>query len=142
MDDVRQGALPLRAVAEDTPRWNPPFLLGVCRFALEDVAVGGTVIAAGGRVWISLASANRDERQFPSPDTFDPNRLPAHLAFGHGFHQCLGAPLARLEMWTTRPRSPGRNSPTAWSVRSACVGSRSSGPRRNGPRTPPAASWR
>lgn len=84
-------------MVEETLRWNPPFLPGVRRFALEDVAVGGTAIPAGGRVWISLASANRDERQFPSPDTFDPNRLPAHLAFGHGFHHCLGAPLARLE---------------------------------------------
>ncbi|WP_432029602.1 cytochrome P450 family protein [Streptomyces sp. 1222.5] len=97
MDDVRQGTLPLRAVVEETLRWNPPFPLGVRRFALEDVPVGGTVVPAGGRVWISIASANRDERRFPSPDTFDPNRLPVHLAFGHGFHHCLGAPLARLE---------------------------------------------
>ena len=45
-----------------------------------------------------LASANRDERQFPDPDRLDLSREPnRHLAFGLGLHYCLGAPLARLE---------------------------------------------
>ncbi|MDX2592825.1 cytochrome P450 [Streptomyces sp. WI03-4A] len=97
MGQVRQRALPIRAVIEETLRWNPPFPLGVRRFALEDITIGGTVIPAGGRVWISIASANRDERQFSSPGIFAPDRPTAHLAFGHGIHYCLGAPLARLE---------------------------------------------
>jgi len=43
-------------------------------------------------------SANRDERHFPNPDTFDLARnSPDHLGFGFGIHDCLGAPLARLE---------------------------------------------
>jgi cytochrome P450 len=49
-------------------------------------------------VLILYGSANRDERQFPDPDTFDLARNPQdHLGFGFGIHYCLGAPLARLE---------------------------------------------
>jgi cytochrome P450 len=45
-----------------------------------------------------IGSANRDERQFQRPEQFDIDRGPVrHLAFGHGMHFCLGAPLARLE---------------------------------------------
>ncbi|WP_435281821.1 cytochrome P450 family protein [Streptomyces koelreuteriae] len=97
MHQVRQRSLPVRAVVEETLRWNPPFPLAVRRFALEDITIGDTVIPAGGRVWISIASANRDDREFPSPDSFTPGCPSTHLAFGHGIHYCLGAPLARLE---------------------------------------------
>ncbi|MFC9132028.1 cytochrome P450 [Streptomyces sp. NPDC057099] len=97
MHQVRQRSLPVQAVIEETLRWNPPFPLAVRRFALEDITIGDTVIPAGGRVWISIASANRDDREFPSPDSFTPGSPSTHLAFGHGIHYCLGAPLARLE---------------------------------------------
>jgi cytochrome P450 len=97
MAEVRDGRTPVRAVLEETMRWNPPFTLGVRRFALEDLTIGDVTIPAGGRVWVSLVSANRDDARFPSPDSFDPSRTPAHLGFGHGIHYCLGAPLARLE---------------------------------------------
>jgi cytochrome P450 len=97
MYQVRQRTLPVQAVIEETLRWNPPFPLAVRRFALEDITIGDTVIPAGGRVWVSIASANRDDREFPSPDSFIPGHPSPHLAFGHGIHYCLGAPLARLE---------------------------------------------
>jgi len=52
----------------------------------------------GAMVHVVLASANRDERQFPNPDALDISREPnRHLSFGLGAHFCLGAPLARLE---------------------------------------------
>jgi cytochrome P450 len=69
------------------------------RIATEDVPVAGEVVPANGFVTISTLSANHDDRQFPDPDRFDPHRDPnKHLAFGHGIHFCLGAPLARLEV--------------------------------------------
>ncbi|MFE1444419.1 cytochrome P450 [Streptomyces sp. NPDC058739] len=97
MTAVRHGFVPIRAVIEETLRWNPPFPLGVRRFATEDVMIGEEVIPAGDRVWVSIASANRDEREFKRPDDFDVGRGASHLTFGHGIHYCLGAPLARLE---------------------------------------------
>ncbi|MGW4848811.1 cytochrome P450 [Nocardia brasiliensis] len=57
--------------------------------------LGAGVIPAGELVLVALASANRDERHFPNPAAFEPGRTSGHLAFGHGFHDCLGAGLAR-----------------------------------------------
>ena len=62
-----------------------------------DVPSGGR-IPTGARVALVWASANRDERHWPDPDTLDVTRPPQrHLSFGEGIHHCLGAPLARLE---------------------------------------------
>ncbi|MGX5183396.1 cytochrome P450 family protein [Streptomyces avermitilis] len=97
LKSLGDGHLPSRLVIEETLRWNPPSALGVRRFALQDVTIGGTEIPTGGRVWIALISANRDEAQFEAPDDFNPHRNPGHLSFGHGAHYCLGASLARLE---------------------------------------------
>lgn len=99
LDALRAGRLTPGQVTEEVLRWNPPALLAVRRFPREDVVIGGTAVAAGERVWLSWASANRDEEVFPHPDVFDPGRPAArpHLAFGHGPHHCPGAALARLE---------------------------------------------
>ena len=60
--------------------------------------VGGVDVPADELVMIALLAANRDERVFADPDRLDLTRSPnPHLAFGHGIHHCLGAPLARLE---------------------------------------------
>ena len=50
-------------------------------------------------MFVSLAGANRDPTKFPRPNELNMARNPAsnHLAFGHGIHYCIGAPLARLE---------------------------------------------
>lgn len=69
------------------------------RIAAKDFELGGHHIRENEIIWVWLASANRDERQFPDPDRFDLRRTPnRHLSFGHGIHYCLGAPLARLEV--------------------------------------------
>jgi cytochrome P450 len=69
------------------------------RWVLEDVEFQGTRIAAGDRVLLLPAAANRDPRKFVDPDRFDITRQPnPHLAFGKGIHTCIGAMLARIEM--------------------------------------------
>ena len=61
--------------------------------------IEGMLIPKGSRVWVVFAAANRDDREFPSPDQFLPDRdnVNKHLAFGKGHHFCIGAPLSRLE---------------------------------------------
>jgi len=60
--------------------------------------IDGVELPAGARVMVSYASANRDERRWDDPDTFDITRnSAAHVAFGHGEHACVGMGLARLE---------------------------------------------
>jgi cytochrome P450 PksS len=68
------------------------------RFTREEITLGDVTIPIDAVVYAVLASANRDERQFNEPNTLDLSRQPnRHVAFGHGIHFCLGAPLARLE---------------------------------------------
>ncbi|BCY11927.1 cytochrome P450 [Actinoplanes sp. L3-i22] len=83
---------------EETLRLAGPSATTTYRVTTSPLTVGGTTIPAGEQVLVSLLSANRDESRFTAPDDFDLNRHDGgHLAFGHGIHFCLGAPLARLE---------------------------------------------
>jgi cytochrome P450 len=67
------------------------------RTATREVDVHGQTVRAGDKVVLAFGSANRDERKFPDPDTFDIERRPlGHLGFGSGKHFCLGAQMARL----------------------------------------------
>ena len=69
------------------------------RTTTRDVEINGQTIKEGEVVALLWISANRDEEIFPNPHEFDLNReRNPHLAFGHGVHKCLGAPLARMEM--------------------------------------------
>jgi hypothetical protein len=82
---------------EEFLRFDPP-VQGVERFMAEDVVFLGERLRRGDRVYLMIASANRDERVVPEPDRFDVTRSPnRHLSFGFGTHFCLGASLARLE---------------------------------------------
>jgi cytochrome P450 len=69
------------------------------RVALEDIEIGGQVIRAGEGVIMPNDIANRDPEAFPDPDRLDIQRdARHHVAFGFGVHQCLGQPLARMEL--------------------------------------------
>jgi cholest-4-en-3-one 26-monooxygenase len=98
MDELRSDPALLPAAIEELLRYVTP-VVQFCRTAVTDTEVGGQPIAAGDRLALFYASANRDERAFTDPDSVDVTRQPNdHVAFGAGGpHYCLGASLARLE---------------------------------------------
>jgi cytochrome P450 PksS len=88
----------IKPAIEELLRYASPVEMATERYACEDVSLAGVTIPRGEIVFAVIASANRDERQFPDPDTLDITREPnKHLSFGLGAHFCLGATLARLE---------------------------------------------
>jgi cytochrome P450 PksS len=92
------------AAVEEMLRFDGPVKHATARWALDEIELGGQRIPAGEMLLPLLLSANRDEARFPEPDRFDITRSPnKHLAFGAGFHFCLGAPLARLEAQVAIP---------------------------------------
>jgi cytochrome P450 len=85
-------------MVEEVLRYDGPISTSTLRFTTEPVTIGDADIPAGQLILVSLLAANRDHAQYERPDQFDVTRKPAqHLAFGHGIHYCLGAPLARVE---------------------------------------------
>jgi cytochrome P450 len=83
-------------------RWCGPVKIARMRYAAEDVELGGVTIRRGEVVQPVLVSANHDPREYPEVEKLDVTRRPAgrgegHVGFGHGFHYCLGAALARQE---------------------------------------------
>ncbi len=82
---------------EEILRYRSP-VQAMFRFCKQDVELNGQRLEMGSSVIAWIGSANHDASQFPDPEVFNPARSPnRHLAFGHGIHYCLGAPLARLE---------------------------------------------
>jgi len=87
----------MEQAVEETLRFDPPVQM-LIRFALRSAEVAGVTIPEGSLALMLVGAANRDEAVCPEPDSFRVTRRPGrHLAFGHGIHFCLGAPLARLE---------------------------------------------
>jgi cytochrome P450 len=83
---------------EELLRYAGPVHIATVRFTAEPVTVGGVRIPEGEFVALSLISANLDADRFADPEVLDVRRPGGgHLAFGHGIHHCVGAPLARLE---------------------------------------------
>jgi cytochrome P450 len=104
---ANQGLIP--RFVEELLRIAAPLQIAL-RYALIDVNVGGVDIPAGSKVFVGLASANRDECPYPVGERVDLERKNAgtHITFGGGVHHCLGSELARLELrvsfreWLTR----------------------------------------
>ncbi|MCP2329926.1 cytochrome P450 family protein [Actinoalloteichus caeruleus] len=95
---LRADLARLPAAVEELLRHDGPVNVATFRFTTEPVRLAGVDLPADAVVMVSLGAADRDPSRFPEPDRLDLRRRSAgHLAFGHGIHYCLGAPLARAE---------------------------------------------
>ncbi len=98
LTQLREHPDQVPAALEEHLRHLGPVHIATLRFTTETVTLGDTTIGTDELVFVSLAAANRDPHRFTEPELVDYDRdNPGHLAFGHGIHVCLGAPLARAE---------------------------------------------
>jgi cytochrome P450 len=95
---LRDDLTLLPAAVEELLRFESPINVATFRYAAETIEVDGVTIAPGDAVFVAIGAINRDPTKFDTPDRLDIARpATGHLAFGHGLHHCLGAPLARTE---------------------------------------------
>ena len=88
----------MHGAVDELLRFDAPVPHSTFRYALTPVDIGAATIPAGAQVIICLAAADRDAGRYANPDALDIERTETrHLAFGHGIHHCLDAPLARME---------------------------------------------
>lgn len=104
LSEIRENSDLMPDFVEESIRMEPS-LRAIVRTAKEPVEVGDVLIPEGARLLLHLASANRDEKHFSDPDSFNIHRedstsgrkaMHKHLGLGHGIHYCAGAPLGRL----------------------------------------------
>ncbi|MCH0539989.1 cytochrome P450 [Streptomyces sp. MUM 203J] len=99
LDRLRADPDEIPASLDELLRFDSAVSTATFRFTTEAITLGGTDLPAGVPVQIVLGAANRDPKRFPKPDQLDLGRdAAAHLVFGHGFHRCVGAPLAKAEV--------------------------------------------
>lgn len=109
---VREGGEHVGRVVEELLRYMTVVQVAFPRFARHDLELAGQPIAKGEMVLCSLSAANRDPALGADMERAVPSReVASHLAFGHGIHRCIGAPLAQMEMRIAFPallrRFPG-----------------------------------
>jgi cytochrome P450 len=96
--ELRADPTKISKAVEEFLRYDAPVPHSTFRYTAEPLDLGGVAIPAGAQVIICLAAANRDAGRYTRPEMLELDRGEArHLAFGHGIHHCLGAPLARME---------------------------------------------
>lgn len=98
MAHLRDHPEAMPGAVEEFLRYAGPVDRATTRFVAADMEFRGHRMRRGDAVLPVLLSANRDENHFDSPDRLKIHRADrSHLAFGHGVHYCVGAPLARME---------------------------------------------
>ncbi|MEU0805553.1 cytochrome P450 [Streptomyces sp. NPDC005970] len=102
---VRSSKATWDDVIEETLRAQPPVVNVPLRYAVEDIELADVTIKQGDAILLSLTAVNRHpDVHGEDADQFDITRaVKEHLAFGHGVHYCLGAPLGRLEAQIALP---------------------------------------
>ncbi|MCZ8379981.1 cytochrome P450 [Mycobacterium sp. CPCC 205372] len=96
---LRDDPALIEPAVEELMRWLSIVPSGVERITTREVTIGNHIIPSGEHVVVYLPAANRDPDFVTDADRLDVRRgAPGHVAFGHGVHHCLGAPLARAEM--------------------------------------------
>lgn len=103
LEQVRRQPELMPGAIEEVLRYASP-VWRLLRETTEAVDIAGVAIPKGEIIFAWLASANRDGKQFTEPERFDITRTPnRHIAFGHGIHFCIGAPLSRMEASVALP---------------------------------------
>ncbi|MFH8789212.1 cytochrome P450 family protein [Streptomyces roseoverticillatus] len=98
LNRARSNPAKIGSMLDELLRYDSPVGIATFRYSTEAITLGNTEIPAGAPVLISPAAANRDPVRYPAPSCPDADRdARGHLAFGHGIHRCLGAPLALAE---------------------------------------------
>jgi cytochrome P450 len=95
---LRADPSTIAAAVEELLRYDAPVPHSTFRYAIKPVVIDDVTIPVGAQVIICLAAADRDPERYARPELLEIDREEGrHLAFGHGIHHCLGAPLARME---------------------------------------------
>jgi len=98
LSTLRSDPSKIPPAIEEFLRYDAPVPHSTFRYTVEPLTIAGVTIPKGAQVVICIAAANRDDAKYAHPESLDLDRaVTRHLAFGHGVHHCLGAPLARLE---------------------------------------------
>jgi cytochrome P450 len=99
LDKLRQDPTLIKSAVEEILRYTDVTHSGRLRTAKEDMEIAGVTIRAGDAVIMHQPTADREDAVFDRPHEFDITRNPTqHLAFGIGIHNCIGQPLARMEL--------------------------------------------
>ncbi len=98
LSKLRSDPNKIPTAIEEFLRYDAPVPHSTFRYTVEPVTIAGVAIPGGAQVIICMAAANRDDDKYSNSESLDIDRtVTRHLAFGHGVHHCLGAPLARME---------------------------------------------